>query len=274
LQGEEKEGHTSLPLPLNTFEEDGRLLEASGRAKHKSSKHRVVEPLAFFFFFTMIILLPLGIVFALSGVHRQLWAMIDPVFSDVSQCNQGFVDKSIRPGEIADFCFRPLSSIGGYWEASNVSFVPVNESLGVWGGIDSKCSGGFNKNAAESLMFVYAKFQIPNDPNLEDKTVDGTLKISLRYPYIAKHGGPIEYYDWDQKYMEKSLSIKILTAEESETLNKFESLCFNTLAFCFIGGIASIPLFLIFATKLADYQKARNAQYVHVPSRTLQSNNK
>ena len=211
-------------------------------ARARSSR-TLFQKIMLCFFIIGPILLIVGGVFFFTKIHRQIWIAIDPSFSEVDRCNPGFEERVIRPGDVVAFHFQPgFTSINGYWSLIGVEFVPVDQSLGTWEGNDTR-SGEFNKDGPMRLIDAVAKFQIPDEPSLEGKTVDGTLGMHMMY-YID---WPPLWYKAASEDFNEPISIRIFTAEEAERFAtlaaRFDSVCLLTLAFCLIGGAVLLLIF-------------------------------
>lgn len=220
----------------------------------------LVDGLLYVLVCSSIILLIAGVVLAIIfPINQAIWKAIDPSLS-LPEYNPGFEEEIIRPGDIVEFGFASYTSIDGFWSASRVEFVPTIQSLGIWEGQDSKCEIPFDKDAGTRSAHPQVKFQIPDDPSLEGRIIDGTLKMNLSYPEYA---GSF-YYRWVNKDIEKPISIKIFSAEEAETFTaltedttaRLDSVCFQTWVFC-LGGGAILFGCLLIGGNIADRRKKR-----------------
>jgi hypothetical protein len=217
-------------------------------------REKAIAAVVVFLFLTGIALLAIAGILAIFPIHEDVLKMIDPSFKDATPCNVDLIDPIIKPGDNAQLTMSG-SSLGGEYYCGTVMFTPDDTSLGVWEGTGtSDYEDTHMRSSSSSSYKATLSIPIPNDPNLEGRTITGTFKGVVVYP--IKYSG----VEWKltNKVEEKPLSIKIFSSQEAETYTalteRFNSACLNTWLIFFLGGVLSIGLLLV-GLAIAEHRK-------------------
>jgi len=209
-------------------------------------REKVIGAVTAFSIFAGIIMLILSGILVFFPFHEDLWKMMDPSFNDATPCNVDLVDPIVLPGDNAQLIMRG-SSLGGEYYCGTVMFTPDDTSLGVWEGIGTSDYEDTFKRSSSTLSYkATLSIPIPNDSNLEGRTITGTFKGVVVYP--MKWG-----IEWKltNDVEERPISIRIFSPQEAETYTvlteRFDSACLNTWLFIFVGGLLFLGIPFIIA---------------------------
>lgn len=132
-------------------------------------------------------------------------------------------------------------SINRYYELQNVIFKPSDDELKLWLCEDKPREWDELISGDMKFFKISININIPENHNLEGKTVDGILEARVIYPVKTTGGGLIGRFYNEGVNIDEPLSIHIFTNNELEELstlrrgmNKFLNRILLTF---FVGGI-------------------------------------
>ena len=207
------------------------------------------------------ITITLLILFVLTLVlrHENICALIYPAplkqYREIlGDKTKNFREQKLGAGSIINFQFNEnKKSLGELYALANIKFIPDNNTLQIWEGQNKP--GTWNQNTASvehmQRFRIRLAIPVPDNKQLEGRTIKGVLHFKLSYPVLINYTGKISSIileTWD-----KPVYIHIFSKTE---LNKLSSLRNQMLKIWFIClGFFLFPIFLILTKQLRKYKE-------------------